>query len=169
MKRLAALALLGLMSSASLALPAPPHAPATFFGVDLPEVPGAWLGPAERYVPRAPGTEHDIRYTYGPYPIPGGWDLSRLSMDVPLPDGFVTQLSWHLLDAAGAEPDNMLVHIHHALWFAGPQTSLLDGDFDHFLFGTGEERTQLDDDAISAAQPGGPRYGLFFDSSQMHT
>jgi plastocyanin len=174
MLRAACLVLLAAMLlPAAPALPAltaaAPHAPAEVLGVALPDVPGPLLGPAERYLPRAPGTEHDLTYTYGPFPIPPGWDMSRLSLDVPLPDGFVTKLSWHLLDATGAEPNNMLVHIHHALWFTGAPTDLLNVDFNDFLFGTGEERTAYDLDAISAAQPGGPRYGLFFDSNALHT
>jgi plastocyanin len=130
-------------------------------GLALP----APLEPAHRMVPRAPGTVARTTFLYGPHAIPAGWDLNRVALDVPLQDGFVTQLGYRLVDATtGQQHGNMHVHIHHALWFRG-----VGLDFGELVLGTGEERTHVDLDARADAAPGGPRYGLAFTAEEPHT
>lgn len=145
------------------------------YGVTLADLQGlpAPVSPVVEVLPRAPGTVAQLPLTYGPFVIPPGHDLNRVVLDVPLHGGFLTAFHYRLADAATGEfPTNMEVHIHHALWFRTPVDRLGDAggygvplpvfNFDQLLFGTGEERTDIDFDARSDAVPGGPRYGVWF-------
>jgi hypothetical protein len=159
MARAPALALVALLALPAAALPLAAGlepAPALL----LPD-PAGVLEPVRGLLPEPPGTVLSTAMLYGPFAVPPGWDLTRVSLDVRLNTGFVTSLAYRLVDpVTGAEPDAMDAHIHHALWFKAAQET---GDF---LFGTGEERTRLDFDARSAAQPDGPHYGLSTDRGQ---
>jgi plastocyanin len=124
---------------------------------------GPATGPLEEAVPRAPGTLSQLQLTYGPFVVPPGHDLNRVVVDVPLRGGFVTAFHYRLVDVAtGAFPTNMELHIHHALWFRVDPARPGLFQFDQLLFGTGEERTDIDLDARSDAVPGWPRLGIPF-------
>ncbi|MCA1814387.1 MAG: hypothetical protein LC624_10630, partial [Halobacteriales archaeon] len=160
---LGALLLAGLAPALPLAAPDPGLGPLPL-GVPLDGVTRQpLLEPLQRAVPRAPGTVLHTQFLYGPYPLPIGNDITRVAFDVPIGTGFLTKLSYHLLDAVtGEEPTNLQVHIHHGLWFNMPRYTDLDTQV-KFVFGTGEERTHVDFDERADAVPGGPRYGLYFD------
>ncbi|HLF70231.1 MAG TPA: hypothetical protein VI541_04675 [Actinomycetota bacterium] len=133
--------------------------------------------PAERYVARPAGVEKDMTFFFGPYNIPPGQDLNRITLDVPLSTGFYTAIAPNLVDAVtGEEPAHQVAHIHHAHWLQ------IVGDSDHeryplygptdpyvglsWVFGTGEEKTQGSLNDRADADPLGPRYGMFIDGSQ---
>lgn len=123
---------------------------------------GPGVAPLMEPVPRAPGTVTKGTLLYGPFTVPAGHDLNRVVLDVPLRGGFLTAFHYRLADAATGEfPTNMEVHIHHALWFRTEAARPGVFQFDKLLFGTGEERTDIDLDARSDAVPG-PRLGIPF-------
>src|SRR5688500_14192378 len=41
----------------------------------------------DRYVPEPPGTVKKMRFWYGPYSMPAGWDANRVDLDLPVHDG----------------------------------------------------------------------------------
>lgn len=123
----------------------------------------------ERYVPRGPGVERDMRFFFGPFSIPPGQDRNQVTVDLPLHNGFITAIAPNLIDAnTGEEPSDLAMHIHHAHWFR-----LSNDPADEYytlslawVFGTGEEKTQGSIHARSDAEPGGPRYGIFIPGGQ---
>lgn len=130
---------------------------------------------ADRFVPRAPGVERSMTFYYGPFTIPPGQDINRVTADVPVQGGFLTSVQANVYDAeTGARPSNQDMHIHHAHWFRmseDPSDDYYVSGGDLFgiswVFGTGEERTKGDLDARSQAEgEDGPSYGIFIEPGQ---
>lgn len=132
--------------------------------------------PVDRYPPQPPGTEKELSFYYGPFHVPPGHDLNRVTFDLPLHNGFYTAVAPDLIDAeTGEEPSHQTAHIHHAHWFRitdDPnderyQTGLEFGDYGFsWVFGTGEEETQGSLDDRSALEPSGVRYGIYIKGDQ---
>lgn len=131
-------------------------------------VPSDPASPVERFVPRPAGVEKAMTLWYGPYTIPAGQDLNRFTLDVPLHGGFITAVAPNLLDATTLhEPSDFEMHIHHAHWLRISN----DPEYEYYyqfgpgglswVFGTGEEQTQGSVDERAAADPAGPRYGIY--------
>lgn len=124
---------------------------------------------AERYLPRPAGIQKDMSFTFGPFVIPPGQDNNRISLDLPLHNGFFTAIAPNLIDATtGEEPSDLSMHIHHAHWF---RLSSDPGDEYYtlnlaWIFGTGEEKTQGSFADRAAADPNGPQYGIFIPGGQ---
>lgn len=138
----------------------------------LVEPPASVVNPAnvvERYLPRSPGVEKDMTFYFGPFNIPPGQDINRITVDLPLHNGFVVAIAPNLVDAVtGEEPSDLDVHIHHAHWFRVSN----DPNEEYYtlnlawVFGTGEEKTQGSFNDRSAAEAGGPRYGIYIPGGQ---
>jgi hypothetical protein len=127
-------------------------------------------GRSDQYVPKPPGTKETLRYWYGPYVMPAGWDANRLDVNVPIPEGMVLSIEPGLRIAPDmSEPSHQVAHIHHAHWFTlhpGSETdNYFRGNAD-WMFGNGDEETKADFQERSAAQPGGPIYGSHLDSRE---
>ena len=61
----------------------------------------------DRYVPEPPGTVKKMRFWYGPYVMPAGWDANRVDVDIPVHNGMILQVEPELRinpDWTGAEP-----------------------------------------------------------------
>jgi len=41
----------------------------------------------DRYVAEPPGTVKKMRFWYGPYVMPAGWDANRVDLDIPFTTG----------------------------------------------------------------------------------
>lgn len=123
----------------------------------------------ERYEERPVGTERAMRLLYGPFTIPPGQDNNRITIDVPVHDGFLTTVAPTLYDVeTGATPSNQEVHIHHAHWFRAsddPSDEYYTANL-AWVFGTGEERTKGGFNARSDVDPEGPRYGIYIGSAE---
>jgi hypothetical protein len=118
----------------------------------------------ERFDDRPAGVERSMRFLYGPFPIGAGQDMNRVTFELPVRAGFMTAVSPTLFDASsGLTPSNEHMHIHHAHWFRMSD----DPQEEYYLlnlawvFGTGEERTQGSLHDRAAADPNGPRYGIY--------
>ncbi|HUR67997.1 MAG TPA: hypothetical protein VM370_02035 [Candidatus Thermoplasmatota archaeon] len=126
----------------------------------------------ERDVARPVGIEKHLTLMFGPFAVPPGQDINRFSFDLPLYDGFITAIAPNLIDAAtGETPSDQVMHIHHAHWFR-----VSDDPADEYytlnlawVFGTGEEKTQGSFTNRAAADPAGPRYGIFIPGGQPQT
>ena len=117
----------------------------------------------DRFVPRPPGTKEKLKFFYGPYPIPPGWDMNRIDLTLPLRSGMVTSVEPGMrLVADGTEPAHQTAHIHHAHWFSvnpGSETDNYLGGLGDWFFGNGDEETRANFEQRSAADPNGPVYG----------
>ncbi|HET6403847.1 MAG TPA: hypothetical protein VFH78_04315 [Candidatus Thermoplasmatota archaeon] len=127
---------------------------------------------SDRFVPRLPGVQRDMTFFYGPFTIPPGQDINRVTLDVPVQGGFLVDVQANIYDVlTGDRPSNQMMHIHHAHWFRvseDPNDEYYVSGGDLFgiawVFGTGEERTKGDIDVRSAENgPGGPRYGVYIE------
>lgn len=130
---------------------------------------------ADRFVPRLPGVQREMTFFYGPFTIPPGQDINRVTVDVPVQGGFLVDVQANIYDVqTGARPSNQMMHIHHAHWFR-----LSEDPRDEYyasgaglagiawVFGTGEERTRGDLDARSSENgPDGVRYGVYIEPGQ---
>lgn len=141
--------------SAEQAPPPEPH--------DPDESPAEPTQMFDRYEERPAGIERAMRLLYGPFPIPPGADFNRVTLELPLMEGYMTAVSPNLYDAgSGLTPSNQHLHIHHAHWFRTSD----DPNEDYYtlnlawVFGTGEERTQGSLHDRADADPTGPRYGI---------
>ena len=132
--------------------------------------------PVDRYPPQPPGTQKDLSFYFGPFHVPAGQDLNRITFDLPLHNGFYTAIAPDLIDVAtGEEPSHQVAHIHHAHWFRTTNdpnderynTGLEFGDQGFsWVFGTGEEETQGSIDARSALETNVVRYGIYIAGDQ---
>jgi plastocyanin len=125
---------------------------------------------SDQYVPKAPGTKETLKYWYGPYVVPPGWDMNRLDLNVPVPEGMVLSIEPGLRMAEDmTEPSHQVAHIHHAHWFTlnpGSETDNYFGGNADWMFGNGDEETRADFQERTAADPKGPVYGSHIDSSE---
>ena len=138
--------------------PPEPHTPA--------DKPVAATQMFERFEERPAGIEREMRFLYGPFPIPPGQDLNRLTLELPVREGFMTAVSPTLFDAdTGITPSNQHMHIHHAHWLKAttdPEDETYAANL-AWVFGTGEERTQGSLHDRADADPDGPRYGIYME------
>lgn len=135
-------------------------------GLGLLEAPVAGTG-HERLLPQPPGTEVELELRYGPFLIAPGANSNRIHADVQPHEGFLTYFAPALVDADTSKEPGHLLHLHHAHWLRPAR----DGEPTYsaglaWVFGTGGEATVGDVDARSAAEPGGPRYGIHLRSAE---
>jgi plastocyanin len=142
---------------------APREPPAPHVPDDKPVSPTQMF---ERFDERPAGVEREMRFLYGPFPIPPGQDLNRFTFELPVREGFMTAVSPTLFDAdTGITPSNQHMHIHHAHWLKAT-TDEADETYAAnlaWVFGTGEERTQGSLHDRAEADPEGPRYGIYME------
>ena len=130
----------------------------------------------QRYTAREVGEPVDMSLVFGPYHIPPGQDSNRITLDLPLNEGFITAIAPRLINAATGEmPPMQEAHIHHAHWFRvtnDPEQEYytsVGGDRGlSWVFGTGEETTQgrLDDRArLDQAAGNNWDYGMKIDAT----
>ena len=121
------------------------------------------IGRGDQFVPRAPGTRENLRFYYGPYEVPPGWDANRVDLTLPMRNGMVVSVEPGMRRVAdGSEPSHQEGHIHHAHWFSlnpGSETDNYTYGLTDWFFGNGDEETKADFTQRSAAQPRGPIYG----------
>jgi hypothetical protein len=129
-------------------------------------VPGYKL---QRFQSQPAGTQEHQRWWFGPYTVAPGHDMNRVDVDLPMHDGFIISVAPHMRRAADiSEPSHQEAHIHHAHWFAldpGNEEDNYTGGNTEWIFGTGDEETQADFSARSAADPKGPIYGQYVGAS----
>ena len=117
----------------------------------------------DQFVPRPPGTKEDLKFFYGPYVIPPGWDANRLDLTLPMRSGMVVSVEPGMRRVAdGSEPAHQVAHIHHAHWFSlnpGSETDNYTYGLTDWFFGNGDEETRAAFEERSAADPHGPIYG----------
>jgi hypothetical protein len=115
------------------------------------------------FIPKPPGTKEKLKFFYGPYVIPPGWDANRVDLTLPLRNGMVTAVEPGMRSALnGTEPPHQVAHIHHAHWFdlnPGSQTDNYFYGLADWFFGNGDEETKANFEERSAADPTGPIYG----------
>jgi plastocyanin len=120
---------------------------------------------AQRFVPKAAGTEENMRLWFGPYPVAPGHDGNRVDLDLPLQDGYIIAVEPHMRRIHDiSEPSHQEAHIHHAHWFAldpGNEEDNYTGGNTEWIFGNGDEETRADFSERSAADPTGPIYGQY--------
>ncbi|HYH59745.1 MAG TPA: hypothetical protein VD790_11075 [Thermoleophilaceae bacterium] len=123
------------------------------------------LNRGDRYVPEPPGTVKKMRFWYGPYVMPAGWDANRVDVDLPVHNGMILAIEPELrISPNWTEPSHQVSHIHHAHWFAldpGNQEDNYTGGNTEWIFGNGDEETRADFQERSAADPNGPVYGEY--------
>lgn len=123
----------------------------------------------EKYEQRPAGVEREMRILTEPFVIPPGQDLNRITVNLPLENGFLTAVSPNLIDVqTGETPTNQEMHIHHAHWFRAsddPEDEYYTANL-AWIFGTGEERTQGSLHDRADADPDGPRYGIYIDQAE---
>jgi plastocyanin len=119
----------------------------------------------DRYVPEPPGTVKKMRFWYGPYTMPAGWDANRVDLDLPVHDGMIIAVEPELrINPDWKEPSHQVAHIHHAHWFAldpGNKEDNYTSGNTEWIFGNGDEETRADFTERSAANPKGPVYGEY--------
>ena len=119
----------------------------------------------DRYVAEPPGTIKKMRFWYGPYVMPAGWDANRVDVDIPVHNGMILQVEPELrVNPDWKEPSHQVAHIHHAHWFAldpGNQEDNYTAGNTEWIFGNGDEETRADFMQRSNAQPKGPFYGEY--------
>ncbi len=125
---------------------------------------------SDQYTPKPAGTKETLKYWYGPYVVPPGWDANRLDLNVPVPEGMVLSIEPGLRMAdTMEEPSHQVAHIHHAHWFTlhpGSETDNYFGGNADWMFGNGDEETKADFQERTAADPKGPVYGSHIDASE---
>ena len=125
---------------------------------------------SDQYIPKAPGTKETLKYWYGPYVAPPGWDANRIDLNIPIPQGMVLSIEPGLRMADNMEePSHQVAHIHHAHWFTlhpGSETDNYFGGNADWMFGNGDEETRADFQERSAAEPNGPVYGSEIDATE---
>jgi hypothetical protein len=117
----------------------------------------------DQFVPRPPGTKEDLKFFYGPYVIPPGWDANRLDLTLPMRSGMVVSVEPGMRRVTdGSEPAHQVAHIHHAHWFSlnpGSETDNYTYGLTDWFFGNGDEETRAAFEERSQADPKGPIYG----------
>lgn len=123
----------------------------------------------DRYAPKPAGTKEDLKFYFGPYVVPPGWDANRVDLDLPLADGHILSVEPGMQRVQDlSEPSHQEAHIHHAHWFAfdpGNQEDNYTYGNTEWIFGNGDEETKADFQERSAADPTGPVYGQFIGAS----
>ncbi len=77
------------------------------------------LDRGDQFVPKPAGTKETLKFYYGPYEIPPGWDANRVDLTLPVRNGMITQVEPGMRHVAdGTEPGHQEAHIHHAHWFS---------------------------------------------------
>jgi len=119
----------------------------------------------DRYVAEPPGTVKKMRFWYGPYTMPAGWDANRVDLDLPVHNGMIIAIEPELrINPDWQEPSHQVAHIHHAHWFAldpGNEEDNYTGGNTEWIFGNGDEETRADFQQRSNAKKNGPVYGEY--------
>jgi hypothetical protein len=119
----------------------------------------------DRYVAEPPGTIKKMRFWYGPYTMPAGWDANRVDLDIPVHNGMILKVEPELrVNPDWTEPSHQVAHIHHAHWFAldpGNKEDNYTAGNTEWIFGNGDEETRADFMLRSKAQKKGPFYGEY--------
>jgi plastocyanin len=120
----------------------------------------------DRYKAEPPGTIKKMRFWYGPYVMPAGWDANRVDLDIPVHNGMILQVEPELrVNPDWKEPSHQVAHIHHAHWFAldpgNKEDNYTAGNTEWIFGGNGDEETRADFMQRSNAQPKGPFYGQY--------
>ena len=107
-----------------------------------------------------------MRFWYGPYVMPAGWDANRVDLDIPVHNGMILQVEPELrVGPDWTEPSHQVAHIHHAHWFAldpGNKEDNYTGGNTEWIFGNGDEETRGGlHAALEGADPKGPFYGEY--------
>jgi len=123
----------------------------------------------DRFAPKPAGTTEDLKFYFGPYVVPPGWDANRFDLDLPLANGHILAVepSMHRINDMSI-PSHQEAHIHHAHWFAvdpGNKEDNYTYGNTEWIFGNGDEETRADFQERSAADPNGPVYGQFVGAS----
>jgi hypothetical protein len=130
-------------------------------------------GRGDQFVPKAPGTRENLRFYYGPYEIPPGWDANRVDLTLPTAPGMVVSIEPGMRRVSdGSEPGHQQAHIHHSHWFSmkpGSKTDNYFRGFGEWMFGNGDEETKAGFAQRSAAQPRGPIYGSHIGPTEPQT
>jgi len=123
----------------------------------------------DRYSPKPAGTQEDLKFWFGPYVVPPGWDANRFDLDLPLANGFILSVEPRMRRVQDLSmPSHQEAHIHHAHWFAvdpGNEEDNYTFGNTEWIFGNGDEETRADFQERSAADPKGPVYGQFIGAS----
>ena len=120
----------------------------------------------DRYVPEPPGTVKKMRFWYGPYAMPAGWDANRVDLDLPVHDGMIIAVEPELrISPDWKEPSHQVAHIHHAHWFAA-RPGQRGGQLHRRQHRVDLRQRRRGDAAptsrsASAADPKGPIYGEY--------
>jgi plastocyanin len=127
----------------------------------------------DRFIPKPPGTREDLRFYYGPYTIPPGWDANRIDLDLPVRNGMVVSIEPGMRRAQdGGEPTHQDAHIHHSHWFSVKPVSETDnywGGIMEWQFGNGDEETKAGVEQRTQAEPNGPIYGGYVAGTEPQT
>ena len=102
----------------------------------------------DRYQAEPPGTIKKMRFWYGPYTMPAGWDANRVDLDIPVHNGMILKVEPELrVGPDWKEPSHQVAHIHHAHWFAldpGNKEDNYTAGNTEWIFGNGDEETRAD-------------------------
>ena len=100
----------------------------------------------DQFVPRKPGTKEKLKFCYGPYVIPPGWDANRVDLDIPLRNGMVLSVEPGMRRADRRDGAGAPGRAHPPRALVQPQPGqrdrqLLYGLAD-WIFGNGDEETR---------------------------
>jgi plastocyanin len=125
----------------------------------------------QRFVPKAPGTKERVKYYFGPYVVPMGWDANRPDIELPLKNALILSVEPGIREVGTlAEPSHQEMHIHHAHWFGlqpGNEEDNYLGGLTEWIFGNGDEETKANFKERTAADPDGPIYGQHVGAGQI--
>jgi plastocyanin len=168
--RSAVAAVAALCMTAGTAASAPAQDPGTGEPPPQPQPLDPIVERSDQYVPKPAGTKETLKFWYGPYVVPPGWDANRVDLNIPLTRGFVQAIEPGLRFASDmSEPSHQVAHIHHAHWFTanpGSETDNYFGGNADWMFGNGDEETRADFQERTAADPNGPVYGSYLDQRE---
>jgi hypothetical protein len=168
--RLAAVAVASLCLSVGAAGVAAAQDPGTQEPPPQPQPLDPIVERSDQYVPKPAGTKETLKFWYGPYVVPPGWDANRVDLNIPVTRGFVQSIEPGLRFASDmTEPSHQVAHIHHAHWFTanpGSETDNYFGGNADWMFGNGDEETKADFQERTAAEPNGPIYGSYLDQTE---
>lgn len=125
----------------------------------------------QRFVPKPPGTKEKVKYYFGPYAVPMGWDANRPDIELPLKNALILSVEPGIRKVADlSEPSHQEMHIHHAHWFGlqpgNEEDNYLFG-LTEWIFGNGDEETKANFKERTAADPDGPIYGQHVGAGQV--
>ena len=67
---------------------------------------------ADRWVPKPPGTVQKLSLYYGPFTVPPGQDFNRVTLDLPMYDGWLEYVAPYMRRVTDlSEPNHQQAHI----------------------------------------------------------